>query len=139
MPHDDDRIWQWGKHKGVPIQDLRVDYLEWIVENFTYEKAVKIAVRELQYRNLPVPTDRKVESPEERATNKLQFELKKMVANIENITAGINRLLMHEGLETITLAPVVSDGEKKKPYNDYKKKTVDKGFVEEDLDSDTPF
>jgi len=137
MPSDD-RIWEWGKHKGVPVQELRADYLEWVVENMTYEKPVRAAVKELQYRNLPVPKDRKVESPEERAAYKLQLELKRVVANIENITAGINRLLMASGLDAITLTPSVSDGEKK-PYNDYKKKTVAKGYVEEEFDSGTPF
>ena len=113
MSRDDDRLWQWGKNKGTPLQDLSVDYLQWAVANFAYEKAVKIAVKELEYRNAQVPSDRKIETPEERAMNKLQYEIRKSMAGIQNLAVGLNQLLAASGLQQIALEPEVKRDEKK--------------------------
>ena len=114
MSRDDDRLWQWGKNKGTPLQDLSVDYLQWAVANFTYEKAVKIAVKELEYRNAQVPSDRKIETPEERAMNKLQYEIRKSMAGIQNLAVGLNQLLAASGLQEIALEPEVKRDDKKR-------------------------
>lgn len=131
MPRDDDRIWQWGKNKGTPLQDLSTNYLQWAVANFTYDKAVKIAEAELKYRNADVPAERNVETAEMKMIGKIQWELKKTTTNLVNLTEGLNRLLVASGLQSVTLEPEVkSDYDEKKKSGPYKAEVVDDPFDE---------
>lgn len=132
MPRDDDRLWQWGKHKGTPLQDLSTNYLQWAVSNFTYDKAVAAAEKELRFRNVDVPTERNVETPEQKMINKIQFELKKTTLQLTNLTEGLNRLLVASNLSSVSLEVVV-----KSDYDDTKK--VYRGKRSEDPHRDAPW
>jgi len=142
MPKDDDRLWQWGKHKGTPLQDLSTNYLQWAVQNFTFDKAVTVAVKELKYRDADVPIERNVETPEQKTIGRLQYELKKATAQLTNLTEGLNRLLVASNLQSVTLEPVVkSDYDKPKPERGSKSKSssnVDTPWGNDDV-SDDPF
>ncbi|GAB5444343.1 MAG: hypothetical protein Fues2KO_46920 [Fuerstiella sp.] len=45
-----DRIFHFGKYKGVPIEDVPSKYLDWVIRNLEDSRAVNAAVYELQRR-----------------------------------------------------------------------------------------
>lgn len=133
-------FWQWGKWKGTPLPEVPDDYLRWAAENMTYDKAVKAAAAELEYRNIPVPKPKPV-SEDAKKASAAQYEMKKMAATIHEIAIGLNRLLSANNMPTINTEykspPKGFDSEAK---NEMAHGVIRSRFEgQEELDDDTPF
>lgn len=56
-----EKTFHFGKHRGVPLSEVPVNYLEWVIQNVNDKSAVKLAQMELDKRGSLLLSGRKGE------------------------------------------------------------------------------
>jgi uncharacterized protein (DUF3820 family) len=132
-----DSTWNYGKYKGTPIQEVPTDYLSWAAANMELRTAKTAAAKELTRRNQDVP-EPKIKNEREKTADQVQYEIRKVHAVMGEITAGLNRLLIHAGLPPVSIDPKPGRISRPRPEANYEPAP---GYIEgEEIGTeDTPF
>lgn len=130
--------WEWGKHRGTPIEEIPDQYLEWACENMSLDKAVKAASAEIRRRGNEPPA-RKIRSEADKSLDQMQLEIRLVRGQIRELIEGLNRILVSAGLETCSLNAAPADREKRPDSESRSERAYPSAPQGNPLDDDTPF